>query len=181
MVGKKTKKTKSHLEEAKQFRGGVLKRNMKSVYEKYMRRCIELAAAALKAGELPYGALIEKDGKIITEGRQEVREKNDITRHAEIIAIINVQKILSAEELKKCTIYCTNEPCPMCSFMIRELKLKRVVFAISSPTVGGYTKWPILKDREMNKKYPQYFSKPPEIISGILKNKALKLWKQLKN
>lgn len=157
----------------------VENRNMENNHEKYMRRCIELAESALDAGELPYGSLIVKEGKIIVEGRQEVKLKNDITQHAEIVAINNVQKILTPDELKECTIYCTNEPCSMCSFMIRELKFKKVVFAIPSPTVGGYTKWRILQDTELNNKFPKYFANPPEVIGGILKDEALKMWERV--
>ena len=65
----------------------------------------------------------------------------------------------------------------MCSFMIREYKIKRVVFALHSPYMGGFSRWPILKDTELSKLSP-FFSTPPEIIGGFLEEEAKKVMDQ---
>ena len=65
----------------------------------------------------------------------------------------------------------------MCSFMMRELKFKTVVFAIVSPYMGGYSKWEILQDPGLEK-IEAVFAKPPEIISGFLKEEAEKIFRK---
>ncbi|MBI4993443.1 nucleoside deaminase [Candidatus Wolfebacteria bacterium] len=147
-------------------------------YKKYIKRCIRIAEYALDSGELPHGSIIVKNNKIISEAGNQVRKDRNILQHAEIVALIKAQKILSLNELKKCTIYSTFEPCPMCAFAIRELKLKKVVFSIPSPIMGGYSKWDILQDGELNKKFPKYFGAPPKIIKKVLRDEALKTWKK---
>lgn len=151
---------------------------MNESHEKYIRRCIKLAEAALNAGELPFGSIVVKNGKIIAEARQKVKSIKDVTRHAEILALLKAQKLLTPQELEKCILYSTVEPCPMCSFTIRELKLKKVVFAMSSPIMGGYTKFHILQDKGLYKKLHKYFGKPPVIVSGVLEREALKIWER---
>ena len=93
----------------------------------YIRRCIELSKKSLKDGELPFGSLIVKAGRIIAESENRTKKDGDITSHAEMVVIKKAQKVLSTQNLSDCTIYASTEPCPMCSFMIRELKFKKVV------------------------------------------------------
>ena len=70
------------------------------------------------------------------------------------------------------------EPCPMCALIIREYRIKRVVFYLNSPDMGGYTKYPILIDTDLSEKYPNHFGEVPEITIGVLKDKALEVWKK---
>ena len=65
----------------------------------------------------------------------------------------------------------THEPCPMCSFMIREHKIKKVVFALPSPFMGGHSKWNILADTELSHFSP-FFASPPKVIGPILEKEA---------
>lgn len=157
---------------------GNRNKNTSENHEKYIQRCIELAESALNAGELPFGSVVVRDGKIIAESRQRVKSISDITRHAEILALLKARKLLIPKELEKCVLYSSVEPCPMCSFAIRELKLKKVVFALSSPIMGGYTKFHVLQDKGLNVKLPKYFGRPPVIISGVLEKEALKTWER---
>ncbi len=157
---------------------GNRNKNTSGNHEKYIRRCIKLAELALNAGELPFGSVIVKNGKIIAEARQKVKSIKDITRHAEILALLKAQKLLTPKELEKCILYSNVEPCPMCSFAIRELKLKKVVFAMPSPVMGGYTKFHVLQDEGLYTKLPKYFGKPPVIIGGILEKEASKTWER---
>ncbi len=149
---------------------------MKNLHEKFMRRCIELSDESLGRGDNPFGCVIVKDNEILVESGNKIKDY-DVTNHAEILAMKKAQKLLKTNDLSDCTLYSNCEPCPMCSFMIRELKFKTVVFAISSPYMGGYSKWEILQDPSLEK-IEAVFAKPPEIVLGILKEEAEKIFRK---
>ena len=105
-----------------------------------MERCLELAQHGAKKGELPFGAVIVSRGHVIAEATNCVSSESDVTRHAELVALSEAQKVLKRKRLQDCTLYSIVEPCPMCSFPAREARIGRVVFALSSPVMGGYSK-----------------------------------------
>ena len=139
-------------------------------HERFMNRCIELAQEALDDGDNPFGSIVVKDGQIISEARNNALH-DDMTDHAEVMAMRRAKEVLGTPDLSGCTLYTNCEPCPMCSFMIREQKIKEVVFALSSPHMGGYTKWDILQDQELEN-YKPVFSTPPKVITGVLEKEA---------
>ena len=143
---------------------------MKDDDEKYMRRCIQLSEKALEFEDNPFGCVIANKKGILVEARNKIKE-NDITQHAEILAMRKAQKLLKTSNLSEYAIYSNCEPCPMCAFMMRELKFKKVVFALLSPHMGGYSKWNILEDKELIKFKP-IFSNPPKVITGVLEKEA---------
>jgi tRNA(adenine34) deaminase len=143
-----------------------------------MARCLEVARLGAKKGELPFGALIVSRGQVIAETTNRVSSDNDVTRHAELVALSDAQKILKRSRLQDCTLYSIVEPCPMCSFSSRETRIGRVVFALSSPVMGGYSKWDVLKDEDLSKRLPEVFGPPPEIVSGLLAAQAEQVWSQ---
>lgn len=145
-------------------------------HKKYIKRCIELSKEAIKEGDNPFGALIANEDGILVESKNKIKE-NDVTNHAEIMVMRKAQKMKETDDLSNYTIYSNCEPCPMCAFIMRELKFKRVVFAIKSPWMGGYTKWNILEDKDLLKFKP-IFTDPPEVISGVLEEKAKKVFKK---
>jgi len=63
----------------------------------------------------------------------------------------------------------------MCSFMIREYKIKKIVFSVHSYFMGGFSKWKILQDKEISK-FEKFFGKPPEVIAGVLENEGKKVF-----
>ncbi len=137
--------------------------------EKFIRKCIELSNEAVKNGDAPFGAIVVQEGKIIAEASNESRAKT--SDHAEIIVMHKAKKFLKGNDLLSCTLYSNCEPCPMCSFMAREYKLERVIFAMPSPFMGGYSKWNILEDDGLEQ-FKSFFGKVPEVISGILEDEA---------
>jgi tRNA(adenine34) deaminase len=141
-----------------------------------MRRCIQLSATATVRGDLPIACMICDGEHIIAEGTNQVRQDGDVTRHAELIAISGAQKALKRKSLAGCTLYTTVEPCPMCSFPIRETRMSRVVYAISSPLMGGVSKWNILRDTEISNTVPEVFGPVPEVIAGFLWPEAARVW-----
>lgn len=141
-----------------------------------MQRCIRLSADAARNGEFPFAAVISIGGEIITEATNEVVRKNDVTRHAELLAISQAQKALGRRELADCTLYSNVEPCVMCSFPARETSIGRVVFAISSPLMGGFSKWEVLRDDNLSHAMAEAFGPPPEIVKGLMRREAEKVW-----
>src|SRR5882757_3454017 len=135
---------------------------------KMMRRCVELSADAVRAHELPFSCVICRDGEVIVETTNRVARDRDITRHAEIMAISQAQQVLGRKDLSDCTLYSNVEPCPMCSFPIRETRIGRVVYSISSPMMGGFSKWNVLSDNEISNVMPEVFGDAPEVAGGRL-------------
>ena len=142
-----------------------------------MARCIELSKIAAAEGEIPFASLIAKDGHVIAEATNRVVRDKDITRHAEIVAIAEAQKVLGTRVLSGCTLYSNIEPCPMCAFPAREAQISRVVFGLRSPLMGGLSKWNILRDEEIARVMPEAFGNVPEVVAGVLAREVEDVWK----
>ncbi|MGB0851218.1 MAG: nucleoside deaminase [Bacteroidia bacterium] len=140
----------------------------------WVHRCIELSQESVKRGDAPFGSLITRNGELVAEGINDAKTK--ISEHAEIIALHNAHQNLGTSDLSDCTLYTSCEPCPMCSFMIREYRIKRVVYALHSKFMGGHSKWPILQDADLAK-FKLFFGKPPEVLGGILEAEAKQVMK----
>src|SRR6266567_9042530 len=107
-----------------------------------MRRRIELSRIATTQGEFPFAALIcSKDGTVLAEATNRVMRDRDVTRHAELLAVAEAQRLLGRICLSDCMIYSNIEPCVMCSFPIRESGISRVGFGLRSPLMGGFSRW----------------------------------------
>ena len=96
---------------------------------KFMTRAIELSIKSVNRGTGPFGAVIVKDNKVISEGFNIVTSSNDPTQHAEIVEIRNACKSLNNFVLKDCDLYTTCEPCPMCLSAIYWARIDRFYFA----------------------------------------------------
>lgn len=153
-----------------------IKEKLKAHDTKFIKRCIQLSQLSVDSGDAPFGSLITIDDKLIVEALNNCRNK--ISDHTEIVAMHKAHMKLCTSDLSDCTLYTSCEPCPMCSFMIREYKIKRVVFAIKSPKVGGYSKWPILQDKGLTQLKP-IFGNPPQVVSGYLEHEALPVMSEL--
>lgn len=93
---------------------------------KFMKEALKEAKKAYKKLEVPIGAVIVKDGKVIARGHNQKEEKADTTMHAEIIAIKKASKKLGAWRLNGCEMYVTLEPCPMCAGAIVNARLDKI-------------------------------------------------------
>ena len=137
-----------------------------------MQRCIALSVESGEAGEYPYGVVIVRDGEQVAESINRVAHEKDVTRHAEVVAISAAQKALGTVSLDDCTIYVSAEPCAYCCYAIRESRIGRVVYALSSPHMGGVSKWPVLTDRGISDTMPDVFDDPPDIVAGFMAQEA---------
>jgi tRNA(adenine34) deaminase len=143
-----------------------------------MERCIALSSVATSRGELPFAAVISLGERFIVETTNEVAKDADVTRHAELIAIQKAQAILGRKDLSGCTLYSNVEPCAMCSFPVRETRLSRVVYAIGSPMMGGFSKWNVLRDTQISDVMPEAFGGAPEVVAGLLQHEAAEVWRR---
>ena len=105
--------------------------------EFYMRAALSLAKKAYKRGEVPIGAIVVLNDKIIGKGYNNRNSSGIATRHAEIIAIEKACKKVKDWRLENAEIYVTLEPCPMCAGAIVNARIKKVYFGAAEPKSGG--------------------------------------------
>ncbi|MGN7724122.1 nucleoside deaminase [Chitinophaga sp. 22620] len=108
---------------------------MNNQHQRYMDRCLELAETARAQGESPVGSVIVKDGQIIGEGTEQSRQLKDVSRHAEVMAVLDA--VSKGHQLAGATLYSNVEPCLLCSYVIRHHRLGRVVFSKACGELGG--------------------------------------------
>jgi len=142
-----------------------------------MKRCIELSRVGAKKGEWPFAAIIARGGDTIVEAINRVAADQDVARHAEMVAMGEAQRILGRGRLRGCTLYTNVEPCIMCSWTVRETGIRRVVFSIKSPVMGGHSAWEVLADTSLSRAMPFYFRKPPDVVPGVLAEEAEEVWR----
>ena len=106
---------------------------------KFMKQALILATRAKSHDDVPIGAVIVRDGKIIARGENQVQYKKNPTLHAEIVAINRACKKLGTKFLDDCDIYVTLEPCAMCATAISFARIKNVYFAATDEKGGGIT------------------------------------------
>ncbi len=102
-----------------------------------MKQAIICAKRAAAHDDVPIGAVIVRDGKIVARGENMVQAKNNPTLHAEIVAINRACKKLGAKFLDDCEIYVTLEPCAMCATAISFARIKKIHFAATDEKGGG--------------------------------------------
>lgn len=104
--------------------------------EKYMKAALKLAQKAADEGEVPVGAVVVCDGKIVGRGRNRRETKKNALHHAEIEAIEKACKKLGGWRLHRCDLYVTLEPCPMCAGALINSRMKTVYYGASDPKAG---------------------------------------------
>lgn len=135
-----------------------------------MYEALNLAHEAYAEGEVPVGAVIVKDGKIIATGRNMREKKQNALSHAEIEAINNACKELGSWRLDDCEMYVTLEPCPMCTGAIINARIKTLIFGAYDSKAGSIDSVINLCDYPYNHK--------PEIYGGICEDECLSIIKK---
>ena len=134
---------------------------------KFMSRALELASLAAEQGDVPVGAVIVKDGEIISEGYNLREVEKRATAHAEMVAIERACERLGGWHLCGCTLYVTLEPCPMCAGALINSRVERVVFGLRDAKAGC-----LGSVLNMNR-YP--FNHAFEITEGVMAEESAKL------
>jgi len=143
-----------------------------------MKEALKEAEKAYEKGEVPVGAVLVLEGKIISKAHNIKESISDPTAHAEILAIREACKALDAWRLTEATLYVTKEPCIMCCGAIINARLKRLVFGCKDSKGGGAVSlYNILQDRRLNHQV--------EIKDGILEEECREIlqrfFKELRN
>ena len=139
--------------------------------EKFMNVAISQARLALKNDEVPIGAVIVKDGKIIARAYNKMEKTQLATAHAEILAINKACKKLRSWRLDGADIFVTLEPCPMCAGAIVNARISNVYFGAYEPKSGSaQSKFSILTDRGLNHTTNFIGGIKQEICSNLIKN-----------
>lgn len=105
----------------------------------FMKQTLILARRAFSHDDVPIGAVIVRDGKIVARGENQVQKKHNPTLHAEIVAINRACKKLGQKFLDDCDIYVSLEPCAMCATAISFARIKNIYFAARDVKGGGIT------------------------------------------
>lgn len=103
----------------------------------YMAFALAQAREAADLGEVPIGAVVVKDGRVLATGRNGPRESHDPTSHAEIEAIRAAARVLGNERLEGCELWVTLEPCAMCAGAIAHARIARLYYGASDPKGGA--------------------------------------------
>lgn len=141
----------------------------------YMKKALLQAKRAEKIGEVPVGAVIVKDGKIIARGFNERESKGDATAHAEFTAIRRACKKLGGWRLTGCTLYVTLEPCTMCAGAIVNSRLDRVVIGAKDKKAGAFGSVTDINELPLNHKAEICYGVLEDECSFILKDFFAKL------
>ena len=141
---------------------------MENINEKFMKEALKEAQKAYKKLEVPVGAIIVKDGRIVARAHNLKETKNDTIKHAEILAIEKASKKLSNWRLIDCEMYVTLEPCPMCAGAIVNSRIKKVnIGAMDEKTGACGSKLNLLQDFNFDTKV--------DMEIGILENECREL------
>jgi tRNA(adenine34) deaminase len=119
--------------------------------ERFMRMAIREALAAEEEGDVPIGAVIVKDGRIIGKAHNQREVLQDPTAHAEMIALTQAAEKMGSWRLEGCTIYVTLEPCPMCAGALVLSRMARLVYGADDPKAGACGSiYDIVRDSRLN-------------------------------
>lgn len=106
--------------------------------ERFLCQAIELAHANLEDGGRPFGAVLVKDGKVVSTGVNEIARTQDPTAHAELLAVRAAGQKLGSPNLEACAVYASGHPCPMCMAAMRLAGISEVYYAYSNDDGAPY-------------------------------------------
>ncbi|MCQ2792539.1 MAG: nucleoside deaminase [Bacilli bacterium] len=135
---------------------------------KFMKLALLEAKKAAQLGEVPIGAVLVKNNKIIAKAHNLKESNKDATAHAEILVIRKASKKLNNWRLLDTTIYVTLEPCAMCASAIQQARIKKIVYALEDPSNGAIHHGPCLYQHKT-------INKSPIVTTGVLEKEARKL------
>ena len=104
--------------------------------EYFMQQALREARQAAAEGEIPVGAVVVSDGRILARAHNNTERLGDVTAHAELLAVTAASGALGAKYLTGCTLYVTLEPCPMCAGALAWSQISRIVYGASDPKRG---------------------------------------------
>ena len=139
--------------------------NLLQPHDYWMRQALDQARAAFEKDEVPVGAVVVHEERVIAQAHNQRESLNDPTAHAEMIAITQAAEALKSWRLSDCTLYVTLEPCPMCAGAIVQARLPTVLFGAADPKGGGcQSLYAITNDERLNHR--------SVVIGGVLEHEC---------
>ena len=135
----------------------------------FMQAARQESLKALDEGEVPVGAVIEKNGSVIGRGYNRIEKLSDATAHAEIIALTAAAASLSTWRLDGCTLYVTLEPCIMCLGALLQSRLGAIVYGAKDPRLGA------IDTRSYRSGLEQAYGYFPQVTSGLMAEESSQL------
>ena len=134
-------------------------------HERWMRLALDQARIAYEHDEVPVGAIIVSDDRVVGEGWNQRETLGDPTAHAEMIAITQAAEALGSWRLLDCTLYVTLEPCPMCAGAVVQARIPTVIYGTADPKAGAcHTLYQITTDPRLNHR--------AAVIGGVLRDEC---------
>ncbi len=144
---------------------GVDPQSLLQPHDAWMRCALEQARRAFDEKEVPVGAVIVHEGRVIAEGYNQRETLHDPTAHAEMIAITQAAEAIGDWRLEDCTLYVTLEPCPMCAGAIVQARIPIVIYGTTDPKGGAcHTLYQITNDTRLNHRCT--------VVGGVLKEEC---------
>ncbi|MGC1372351.1 MAG: tRNA adenosine(34) deaminase TadA [Candidatus Sulfotelmatobacter sp.] len=139
--------------------------------ELWMQEALRSAQRALEIGEVPVGAVVVCEGKIVGRGWNRNISESDPTAHAEIVALREAGKTLGNLRLGECDLFATIEPCAMCAGALVHARIRRLVYGADDPKAGAVgSVMQVLKHPQLNHRVP--------VRSGVLAGRCAQLLQQ---
>lgn len=149
----------------------MIAKREKTTMEFYMKEALIEAEKAGAHGDIPVGAIIVQEGKIIARGRNLREKQHSVLLHAEMVAIQEACQVLGSWRLRDCDLYVTLEPCPMCAGAIVQAQIRTVVFGADDSKWGaGGSLFQLLQSPLLNYQ--------TEVISGVYAEESKRLLQQ---
>lgn len=139
-------------------------------YDFYMKEALRLAKKSFDEMEVPVGAVVVLDGKIVGVGRNMRENKKSVISHAEIEAINDACKNLNSWRLDNCDLYVTLEPCPMCAGAIINARINKVIYGAKDNQMGAVSSVISMFDLD--------FCHRPKVVSGVMEEECSKILKE---
>jgi len=133
--------------------------------QSFMREALRQAQKAYAADEVPVGAVIVREGKIIARAHNQIELLKDATAHAEMLALTEAEAAVGDWRLTDCDLYVTKEPCAMCAGALVHTRVRRVIFGCTDPTSGA-------AGSTINLLQMPAFNHRCEITSGVLEKEC---------
>lgn len=134
-------------------------------HDRWMRAALDQARTAFEQDEVPVGAIVVHEGRIVGEGYNLRETLGDPTAHAEMIAITQAAESLGSWRLLDCTLYVTLEPCPMCAGAVVQARIPTVIYGTTDPKAGAvHTLYQITSDVRLNHQ--------AVVIGGVLREEC---------
>lgn len=131
------------------------------VHAEYMQLALREAERAMAEDEVPVGAVIVHQGRVIGAAHNQREQLRDATAHAEMVAVTQASEALGSWRLTDCTLYVTLEPCPMCAGAILQARVPRLVYGAADPKAGAVDSlYRLLDDERLNHR--------TDVVSGVL-------------